>query len=90
MNFSKRNPLLRKNANEFNNIIGSLGEEIDDQDLGNIDGGSTPACVSAATAVASVIGGASKWVNDKVTANKKCGGVYTATVECGTKVCGWF
>lgn len=82
MNFSKRNPLLRNNMEEFNSIIGSLGEEIEEQDLQNTDGGSTPACVSAAVAVSTAVSGVYTWVNGKVTAKYGCGGVYTATAEC--------
>ncbi len=94
MSFSKRNPLLRNNMEEFNNVIGSLGEEIKEQDLDNVNGGSTmvcvtisatassASCVAASTAVASLIGGAYTWVNDKVTAKYGCGGVFTATYEC--------
>ena len=78
MNSSKRNPLLRKNNEEFNKVIGSLGEEIKDQNLENIDGGSTPACVSAATAVSNF----TAWVNDKLTAKIKCGSLFTASAEC--------
>ncbi len=84
MSFSKRNPLLRNNMEEFNNVIGSLGEEIQEQNLDNIDGGSSQLCatvmLSAAT-LASVSAGLT-WVNDKLTAKYGCGGVFTATYEC--------
>ncbi|BCZ44257.1 hypothetical protein psyc5s11_03240 [Clostridium gelidum] len=94
MNFSKRNPLLRNNTQEFNEVIGSLGQEIAEQDLGDIDGGSTPlcgaivatasswGCVGTVTAVSAAATAASAWVNGKVTAKYKCGGVLTATAEC--------
>ncbi|BCZ44256.1 hypothetical protein psyc5s11_03230 [Clostridium gelidum] len=84
MNFSKRNPLLRNNMDEFNEIIGSLGDEIDEQNLENIDGGSTPACVAVASvcAVVTAAGGVYAWANEKATAKYKCGGVLTATAEC--------
>ncbi len=82
MNFSKRNPLLRNNMDEFNKVIGSLGEEIQEQNLDNIDGGSTLPCWEASIAVVTLVSAAATWINDKVTAKYKCGGVFTATYEC--------
>ncbi|APQ99811.1 hypothetical protein RSJ2_788 [Clostridium botulinum] len=98
MNFSKRNPLLRNNVEEFNKIIGSLGEEIEEQNLSNINGGtgapclsvratvvataSSKGCIEASIASASAVSAASKWVNDKVTAKYGCGGVWSITAEC--------
>ena len=98
MNFSKRNPLLRNNMNEFEGVLGSLGEEIAEQNLGDINGGtSTPClsvqatlvatasssgCIKASVASATAVSAAATWVNDKATAKYKCGGVLTATAEC--------
>ncbi|WP_142415051.1 plantaricin C family lantibiotic [Hathewaya massiliensis] len=94
MNFSKRNPLLRNKMDQFNEVIGSLGEEIQEQNLGDIDGGTSLPCLSVnativATAssmgcveTASIISAGTAWVNDKVTAYYKCGGVATVTLEC--------
>lgn len=84
MKFSKRSPLLRNNMEEFNKIIGSLGEEIKEQSLENIDGGSSQICASvelSAVAV-SVISGVVSKLNDVVTEKYKCGGVISATAEC--------
>ncbi|WP_270943284.1 plantaricin C family lantibiotic [Romboutsia lituseburensis] len=98
MNFSKRNPLLRNNMEEFNDLIGGLGEEIKEQDLGNVDGGTGTPCLSVRVTVvatassagcaktsAAAVSAASAWVNDKVTAYSKCGGVWSATAECFCK-----
>ena len=98
MNFSKRNPLLRNSNNEFDQVLGSLGEEIAEQSLGDINGGtSTPClsvqatlvatasssgCIKATCASAAAASAAVTWANDKATAKYKCGGVFTATAEC--------
>ena len=84
MNSSKRNPLLRNNMAECNNVIGSLGEEIQEQNLSDIQGGSSHICatIEVSAVVATAVGGAVTWVNDKATAKYKCGGVLTATAEC--------
>ncbi|WP_270943285.1 plantaricin C family lantibiotic [Romboutsia lituseburensis] len=83
MNFSKRNPLLRKNVEEFNNLIGSLGQEIEEQNLEDIAGGSSQICASIE--VATLISAGVTWANDKYTAYAKCGGVWSATAECFCK-----
>lgn len=98
MKFSKRSPLLRNNMEEFNKIIGSLGEEIKEQTLGNIDGGtgipcvsvnativataSSQGCIKASLEVSAVASAAGAWGNNKITQKYKCGNVYTATAEC--------
>ncbi|EOU1871538.1 plantaricin C family lantibiotic [Clostridium perfringens] len=80
MKFSKRNPLLRKNTEDFNKVVGDLGQDIQEQDLENIEGGSTPGCaaVAAVTAVGTVVA----WGETVVTNKYKCGGVWSATAEC--------
>ncbi|APQ99839.1 hypothetical protein RSJ2_787 [Clostridium botulinum] len=84
MNFSKRNPLLRNNMEEFNTIVGSLGEEIKEQNLEDINGGSTQLCASVkiSAGVTLVVSKAVTWANDKVTAKYECGGVWSITAEC--------
>ncbi|RCX19464.1 hypothetical protein DFR58_103211 [Anaerobacterium chartisolvens] len=76
MNFSKRNPLLRNNANnDFNNSVGSLGEEIQRQDLETIEGGSTPLCVIGTTILYTV-------TQTIATQVWSCGAVLTTSAEC--------
>ncbi|MBX4262549.1 plantaricin C family lantibiotic, partial [Clostridium estertheticum] len=41
---SKRNPLLRNNVQALDDIIGNLGEEMKEQQLSNLDGGTTLPC----------------------------------------------
>lgn len=83
MNSSKRNPLLRNNMVEFNKIIGSLGEEIQEQNLDEINGGTSLPCLSvqatiiatastlecAAATLASVytVSKVTNWASNKVT-----------------------
>jgi len=83
MNTSKRNPLLRNNMAEFNKIIGSLGEELQEQNLDEINGGTTLPCLSVqgtiiatassakclAATLASVysVSAATNWASNKVT-----------------------
>ncbi len=65
---------------EFNDVIGSLGEEIEEQNLENIDGGSSQICASIK--ISGMITAGLTWVNEKATAKYNCGGVATVTVEC--------
>lgn len=80
MNFSKRNPLARNNMEEFNTIIGSLGDEIKDQNLDEINGGTGQICsaISVFVSVANITMATNDWLTKKV----GCGGVITATAEC--------
>ena len=44
MNISKRNPMLRNNECALDSVIGNLGQEIQEQQLSNIDGGTSIPC----------------------------------------------
>ena len=76
MNLSKRNPLLR-NAWEkgFNDTVGKLEDDIQQQDLEGIEGGSTPVC-----AVASVC--LSVMLDLAYTSKNNCGYILTTSAEC--------
>lgn len=72
MKLSRRNPLLRgKEEKGFNNMVGSLYEDIESQELQDIEGGSSLACVSVTL-----------WVHDKITELARCGAVLTTSAEC--------
>ena len=80
MNLSKRSPLLR-NAWEkgFNDSVGKLEDDIQQQDLEGIEGGSTVLCgISAVTAVTTI----TCWVNDRATQIFGCGVILTTSAEC--------
>ena len=77
MNSSKRNPLLRNNKDEFNKIIGSLGEEIQEQSLDEINGGTSLPCLSVqATVVATA-------------SSLECAAATLASVVSASKVTAW-
>ncbi|MCX0386938.1 plantaricin C family lantibiotic [Clostridium perfringens] len=80
MNISKRNPLLRTNSNDLKKVIGDLGEELKDQNLEIIDGGSEAAC--GAVAATCALGGLIIKGEDLITQKYNCGNWYTATAEC--------
>jgi len=80
MKFSKRNPLARNNMEEFNTVIGSLGEEIKEQNLDEINGGTGPYCETIAISV--TIAKISMATNDWLTKIAGCGGVISITAEC--------
>lgn len=66
MSVSKRSPLLRNNPQELDDVIGNLGEEMKEQQLCNVEGGthSTPICASIAITAVSVAGSIklTKWI----------------------------
>lgn len=51
MNISKRNPLLRNNVQALDDVIGNLGEEMKEQQLSNLDGGTTIPCSTVCIAI---------------------------------------
>lgn len=80
MKFSKRNPLARNNMEEFNTVIGSLGDEIKEQNLDGINGGTGPYCsaISVFVSIAEISMASNDWLTKKL----GCGGVISATAEC--------
>ncbi|MBC2451327.1 plantaricin C family lantibiotic, partial [Clostridium saccharobutylicum] len=74
-----KDPVLKNKINsKVNNPAGDISNEIKEQDLNGQAGGSTPACVSAATAVTAL----SAWANDKITQKYHCGSLATVSAEC--------
>ena len=80
MKFSKRNPLIRNNMEEFNAVIGSLGDEIKEQNLDEINGGTGQICsaISVSVSIAEFSMATIDWITKLI----GCGGVITVTVEC--------
>ncbi|WLC73344.1 plantaricin C family lantibiotic (plasmid) [Clostridium estertheticum] len=66
MNISKRNPLLRNNVQALDAVIGNLGEEMKEQQLSNVDGGtiSTHLCATVYLSAVSIAGSIklTKWI----------------------------
>ncbi|RCX19463.1 hypothetical protein DFR58_103210 [Anaerobacterium chartisolvens] len=76
MNLSKRSPLLRNNVSTgFDSSVGSLGEEIQRQDLETIEGGSTLGCVLGVIGIYT----ATQSIATQVFG---CGAVLTTSAEC--------
>lgn len=44
MSMSKRNPLFRDNEALLDNVVGNLGEEMKEQQLSNVEGGTSIPC----------------------------------------------
>ena len=54
MNASKRNPILRNNNYALDDVIGNLGDEMQEQQLSNIDGGTHSSQICATIAITAV------------------------------------
>ena len=65
---------------EFNAVIGSLGDEIKEQNLDEINGGTGQICsaISVSVSIAEISMATNDWITKKI----GCGGVITVTVEC--------
>lgn len=63
-----------------NETVGTLAAELEAQELGDVNGGATPAIVSAVTALSANVTGR---VSDK----RNCGAYWTVSYECWFWAC---
>lgn len=66
-----------------NETVGTLAAELEAQELGEVNGGATPAIVSAATAVSAL----SANVTGRLSDNRNCGAYWTVSYECWFWAC---
>ena len=66
-----------------NETVGTLAAELEAQELGDVNGGASPAIVSAVTAVTALSANVTGRVSDK----RNCGAYWTVSYECWFWAC---